>query len=168
MAKSFLNLIKSLVVMTFRSSKSSRIIAYHVKNNFFLSGFSFIAIPPQTVRTGASKLLFFPFLFISLYVFVILFLTYLFFKGGSYDLSNISSYRSGFRFLLKVCEGFLLVLIWHCHVWDKMNKQYSILFQAASYTYIKARCYLLIIICSSLPPHPLLGSLLNCWRFSLF
>lgn len=74
MAKSFLNLIKSLVMMTSRSSKSSRIIAYCVKNDCFLSDFNFIAIPLQTVKTEASKLPF-PFLFISFYVFVMLLLT---------------------------------------------------------------------------------------------
>lgn len=104
MAKPFLNLIKSLLMMTSRSSKSSRIIAYCVKNDCFLSGFNFIAITPQTVKAEASKLRF-PFPFISLCAFVILLLTYLFSKGESYDLSDISSYGSCFRFLLRLCEG---------------------------------------------------------------
>ena len=140
-------------MMTSRSSKSSRTIAYCVKNNCFLSDFNFIAILSQTVKTEACK---FPFLLVSLHAFVMLLLTYLPSKAECYDLSNISSYGSYSGCLLWVFEGFCyfsLNTLEFCIATFKTRWAVQRSSSGCIITYIKAR-YFLCIICTSSSSYP--------------
>lgn len=102
-----------------------------------------------TVETEASKLPL-PFLFLSLYSFVIWLLTFLFSKGEGDVLSNISSYGSWYGFLLRACEG-SCCSPWIAFVFKQTQKDRKGRKKIVCYKFESLRSFLSVKPASALP-----------------